>query len=181
MELAGVAFQYVHSLLHDSWSNRSSLEKFEGSLGFLSCCNLFTPTRGNIDIGKIILIHLLSEDFRDLFVVLIYKLLKGSALHLHNVCCTREWDRDLLQKMNEKIRNLLLIDICNKRLNCLTATLSFLFGLTESTLETCAGNFWYRGEWCRWKDSVRLISIINRVSDFLVNSLYMSNAPSLGG
>lgn len=47
-------------------------------------------------LGKLFLIHLLSEDFRDLFVVLIYKLLKGSALHLHNVCCTREWDRDLL-------------------------------------------------------------------------------------
>lgn len=46
-------------------------------------------------LGKLFLIHLLSEDFRDLFVVLIYKLLKGSAssyVVLENgteICCRR--------------------------------------------------------------------------------------------
>lgn len=154
MELAGCVSvrSFASIVVHDySWSNRSNLWSLEESCYLLQ--------REEI-LGKLFW-YILSEDFRHLSIILIYKLLEDIALHLQRV----------LEDGREHWKLVSVIKYL---------TLSFPLGLTESKRVVVIFN--NREEWCRWKDSVRLISIISlRVSRKLTVHVEREPAPSLGG
>lgn len=148
-----VAFQYVHSLLLLFTIIRDRIDRICDPLK-----NRYLLQREIL--GKLFW-YILSEDFRHLSIILIYKLLEDIALHLQRV----------LEDGREHWK---LVSV----IKCLT--LSFPLGLTESKRVVVIFN--NREEWCRWKDSVRLISIISlRVSRKLTVHVEREPAPSLGG